>query len=146
MNEAEVRQLRDRVSLPMLLERYPRRRGARWVRELLAVRELGGITRNDLEEDFVAFLDAYDLPRPRLNATLALRGRFFESDCIWDEQRLIVELDGRDVHGTHEAFESDRQRDRILLAEGWRWARVTWRQLRDEPGTIAADLRAALYP
>lgn len=146
INEAEVRQLRDRVSLPMLLERYPRRRGAKWVRELLAVREPGGITRNDFEEDFVAFLDAHDLPRPRLNATLALRGRFFEPDCIWDEQRLIVELDGRDVHGTHEAFESDRQRDRILLAEGWRWARVTWRQLRDEPEAIAADLRAALYP
>lgn len=83
--------------------------------------------------------------RPQLNGSLALRNRFFEPDCIWDEQRLIVELDGRDVHGTHAAFESDRQRDRILLAEGWRWARVTWRQLRDEPEAIAADLRAALY-
>ncbi|HSK49488.1 MAG TPA: DUF559 domain-containing protein [Solirubrobacterales bacterium] len=146
MNEAEVRQLRDRISLPVLLERYPRRRGARRVRELLAAREPGGITRNDFEEDFVAFLDAHGLPRPRLNGTLALRGRFFEPDCIWDEQRLIVELDGRDVHGSYEAFEGDRQRDRILLAEGWRWARVTWRQLRDEPEAIAADLRTALYP
>jgi predicted transcriptional regulator of viral defense system len=146
MNEAEVRQLRDRVSLPMLLERYPRRRGSRRVRALLASREPGGITRNDFEELFVAFLDEYRLPRPRLNPTLTLRGRFFEPDCMWPQQRLLVELDGRAVHGTDRAFEDDRQRDRILLAEGWRWARVTWRQLRDEPAAIADDLRAALYP
>lgn len=144
MNEAEVRELRDRVSLPILLERYPRRRGSPWVRALLTSREPGGITRNDFEELFVAFLDEYRLPRPRFNATLALRGRFFEPDCMWAEQRLVVELDGRATHGTDQAFESDRQRDRILLAEGWRWARVTWRQLRDEPAAVADDLRAAL--
>jgi very-short-patch-repair endonuclease len=144
MNEAEVRQLRDRVSLPILLERYPRRRGSAWVRALLASREPGGITRNDFEELFAAFLDQYRLPRPRFNATLALRGRFFEPDCMWAEQRLVVELDGRATHGTDRAFERDRQRDRILLAEGWRWARVTWRQLRDEPAAVADDLRAAL--
>jgi hypothetical protein len=146
MTEAEVRELRDRVSLPMLLERYPRRRGSRWLRALLASEEPGGITRNDFEELFVAFLDEHGLPRPRLNATLALRGRFLKPDCLWRKQRLVVELDGRAVHGTEQAFESDRQRDRILLAEGWRWARVTWRQLRDEPAAVADDLRAALYP
>jgi very-short-patch-repair endonuclease len=146
MNAAEARQLRDRVSLPMLLERYPRRRGSPRVRALLGSKQPGGITRNDFEELFVAFLDEHRLPRPRFNATLALRGRFFEPDCMWRAQRLVVELDGRAVHGTDDAFESDRQRDRILLAEGWRWARVTWRQLRDEPAAIADDLRAALYP
>jgi hypothetical protein len=146
MNEAEVRQLRGRVSLPVLLERHPRRRGSRRVRALLASKEPGGITRNHFEELFVAFLDEHGLPRPQLNVTLALRGHFFEPDCMWREQRLVVEPDGRAVHGTEQAFERDRQRDRILLAEGWRWARVTWRQLRDEPAAIADDLRAALYP
>jgi very-short-patch-repair endonuclease len=63
---------------------------------------------------------------------------------MWREQRLIVELDGRAVHGTARAFESDRQRDRALLAEGWRSTRVTWLQLRDEPEAIAADLRELL--
>lgn len=143
-NEAEVRRLTSRLSLPHLLERYPRRRGARNLRELLAAKTPGGITRNDFEERFVAFLDAHGLPRPRLNATLALRGRFFEPDCLWGEQRLLVELDGRAVHSTDRAFDGDRERDRILLAEGWRSARVTWRQLRDEPAAIAADLQRLL--
>ena len=48
------------------------------LRELLADKEPGGITRNDFEERFVAFLDAHGLPRPRFNATSPLRGRFFE--------------------------------------------------------------------
>ncbi len=144
MNEAKVRRLASRLSLPQLLERYPRRRGAAKVRGLLVSRRPGGITRNDFEELFVAFLDANGLPRPRLNATLTIRGRFLEPDCLWDQQRLLLELDGREVHGTDEAFEGDRERDRILLVEGWRSTRVTWRQLHDEPAAIAADLRQLL--
>ena len=63
---------------------------------------------------------------------------------MWEPQRLIAELDGGAVHGTHQAFESDRQRDRILLVEGWHSMRITWAQLRDEPEAIAADLRELL--
>jgi very-short-patch-repair endonuclease len=144
LHEAEVRQLTDRLSLPDLLERYPRRHGAANLRALLAAKTPPGVTRSDLEEDFAVFLDAHGLPRPRFNATLPIRGRLLEPDCMWVEQRLLVELDGRAVHGTERAFESDRQRDRILLAEGWRSTRVTWRQLRDEPAAIAADLRQLL--
>lgn len=143
-HEAEVRGLRDRVSLPMLLERYPGRRGARNVRALLGSEQPAGITRNDFEEAFLALVEAYGLPRPRMNADLALRGRFFEIDALWEQRRVAVELDSRSVHGTKKRFESDRQRDRILVAEGWRTMRVTWRQLQEEPEEIAVDLRLAL--
>lgn len=142
MHEAEVRELRDRLSLPDLLERYPRRRGAVNLRAVLRSKLPVGVTRNEFEEAFVALLDVHGLPR--LNGTLAIRGRLLEPDCMWPQQRLLVELDGRDVHRTDRAFESDRQRDRILLAEGWRSTRVTWRQLHDEPAAIAADLRELL--
>lgn len=144
LNEAEVRGLTDRLSIPDLMARYPRRRGSATLRELLASKTPADITRNDFEELFLEFLDAYELPRPRLNATLPVRGRLLKPDCMWPDQRLIAELDGRAVHGTERAFESDRQRDRILLAEGWRSTRITWLQLRDEPATIAADLRELL--
>jgi very-short-patch-repair endonuclease len=144
MNEAEVRQLLDRVSLPQLIDRYPGRRGVAKLRTVLAEPAPGGVTRNDFEEAFVALVDATGLPRPRLNADVALRGRFIELDCLWSAQRLFVELDGRAVHGTQRAFEADRERDRILLAEGWRGIRVTWRQLRHEPDAVASDLRRML--
>jgi very-short-patch-repair endonuclease len=143
-HEAEVRGLRDRVSLPMLLERYPGRRGARNLRALLEAPEPVGFTRNDFEEAFVALVDARSIRRPRMNADLAMRGRFFQVDALWEDERVAVELDSRSVHGTNRNFESDKQRDRILVAEGWRTMRVTWRQLKEEPDEVAADLRSAL--
>jgi hypothetical protein len=143
-HEAEVRRLTDRLSVPHLLERYPGRRGGPLLRELLASKEPLGISRNDFEERFLAFLDAHRVPRPIMNGTLALRGKLLSPDCMWPEQRLIVELDSREVHGTDRAFQGDRKRDRILLTEGWRSARITWAQLRDEPAEVAADLRRLL--
>lgn len=139
-HEAEAKGLTGRVSLVGLIERHPGHRGVGVLRELLGSGEPVGITESDLEERFLAFLDARGFPRPRLNATLPVRGRLLRPDCLWERERLIVELDGRLVHGGDRAFEGDRRRDRELLVEGWRSMRVTWRQLRDEPDAIAADL------
>lgn len=144
MHEAEVKGLTDRLSLWDLMERYPRRRGAANLRAVLGSKTPAGITQSDLEELFVEFLDEYELPRPHLNGTLPIRGRLLKPDCMWPDQRLLAELDGREAHGTDEAFESDRQRDRVLLVEGWRSTRITWRQLRVEREEIAADLRELL--
>jgi very-short-patch-repair endonuclease len=145
LNEAEVLGLTDTLSVPDLLGRYPRRRGAAVLRALLdddaAPR---GVPHNDLEERFAALIERKGLSRPRFNADVVAGGRFFSVDCLWREQGLIVELDGRAVHGTRKAFESDRERDRLLIAEGWRVMRVTWRQLRDQDAAVAADLRRAL--
>lgn len=144
-HEAEVRELRDRVSLPMLLERHPGRRGARNLRALLESPEPVGFTRNDFEEAFRALVADYGIhPRPRMNADLSVRGRFFQIDALWEEERVAVELDSHSVHGTRKRFESDRHRDRILVTEGWRTFHITWRALRKEPEEIVADLRSAL--
>jgi very-short-patch-repair endonuclease len=147
LNEAEVRLLTDRLSIPQLLERHPGHRGSALLRDLLQdAGSLRGVTRSELEERFVALFHAHGLPRPRLNAALWVRGRFVEVDCLWDAQRVIVELDGRAAHGTARAFESDRERDRLLSADGWRVVRLTWRQVRDEAAQIADDLRKLLRP
>jgi uncharacterized protein DUF559 len=145
LNELEVQGIIDKLSIPDLLKRYPRKRGSARLKALLADEGAArGVTRKELEERFARILDGTDLPRPQLNVDIAVRGRFFEADCLWREQRLIIELDGRAVHGTGRAFEKDRERDRILQAEGWRVARVTWRQLRDEAPAVVADLRKML--
>jgi very-short-patch-repair endonuclease/predicted transcriptional regulator of viral defense system len=144
LNAAEVRQLRDALSIPDLLERYPRRPGSAMLRELVGDGVAAGVTRSSLEERFAALLATTDLPRPRLNANIAIRDRFFEVDCLWAEQRVIVELDGRDTHATRRAFERDRERDRLLLVDGWRVVRITWRQLDKDAAAIVADLRRVL--
>ena len=142
IHEADVRRLNDRLSLPDMLRRYPHRRGAATIAAIL--RDGARRTRLELEARFLAFLERAGLPKPEANAPILIAGRWIECDCVWRDARVIVELDGREVHDTAFAFERDRARDRSLQARGWRTVRVTWRQLRDEPTALAYDLRAIL--
>jgi hypothetical protein len=144
-NEMEVREYKVRLSVPDLIERYPGRPGTVLLARL-AGGEAVGITRNDLEEAFLALIDRYGLPRPRMNAHLALRDRFYEIDALWEDRRVAIELDGGGAHGTRRAFEKDRVRDRILTAERYTTARLTWRQIHETPDEVAADLHLILTP
>ena len=67
---------------------------------------------------------------------LRIEGHRFEIDMLWEEQRLTIETDGEETHGTAVAFQRDRKRDQILTAAGYRTARVTWRQVADEPNAV----------
>jgi very-short-patch-repair endonuclease len=142
VNEAEVQRLTDPLSLNALLERYPRRPGVPALRALLGQRAT--VTRSELEKRFREFLIKAGLPLPETNAHIQVEGVWYEVDCLWREHGLVVELDGREVHGTGSAFETDRARDRILQAAGYRVIRITWQQLHESPAAVAADVRALL--
>jgi very-short-patch-repair endonuclease len=146
-NEMEVRDYRLRLSVPDLIERYPGRKGSVLLGRLANREDLPvGITRNDLEEAFLALIDRHELPRPRMNARLAVRDRFYEVDCLWEDRRVAIELDGGRAHGTKKAFQKDRERDRILTAERYTTARLTWQQIAETPAEVAADLQRILTP
>jgi hypothetical protein len=146
-NEMEVRGFRDRLSVPHLLKRYPGRKGSLVLARLAERKEAPvGITRNDLEEAFLGLIDRFGLPRPRMNAPLAVRERFYEIDCLWEDRRVAIELDGGAVHKTTKAFHDDRERDRILTAEGFTTARITWDHIHQTPAEVASDLRRILTP
>jgi very-short-patch-repair endonuclease len=146
-NEMEVRGLTDRLSVPDLLDRYPRRQGTLVLARLAGSESTPvGRTRNELEEAFLALVDRHRLPRPRMNAHLAIRDRFFEVDCLWEDRKVAIELDGEGVHRTRRAFHKDRERDRILTAERWTTTRVTWQHLDETPDELASDLRLILTP
>jgi very-short-patch-repair endonuclease len=101
-------------------------------------------TRSELEDRFLALVARENLPRPEVNAAVELGRGTIYPDFVWRSARLAVELDGYRAHGTRHSFEADRERDRLLQAAGWRVIRITWRQLRDHPAAIAADLRRLL--
>ncbi len=82
--------------------------------------------------------------KPRANKTVAVGDLRFEVDLAWPSRRLVAELDGRAYHGTPSAFESDRRRDQLLAAAGWRVIRATWRQVADEPESLTATIRTLL--
>jgi very-short-patch-repair endonuclease len=117
-----------------------RRRGAPRLRAILAPwrSEDGAMPklRSRLEARLFPRLVEDGLPRPRCNVRLQIEGRFLEIDLLWEEQRLAIETDGEETHGTRAAFQRDRWRDQLLIAAGYRTARVTWEQVRDEPNDV----------
>jgi very-short-patch-repair endonuclease len=141
LRQAEQLRLTDPLSLHDLAKRYPRRAGLAAIKALLNDASIGtNIVRSELEERFQAFLLKAGLPLPKTNQ----RVEGYEVDCVWPDQRLIVELDGHATHWPTHAFEGDRARDRRLEAAGWHVIRITWRQLHEEPHLVEADLRQLL--
>ncbi|HET9163598.1 MAG TPA: DUF559 domain-containing protein [Solirubrobacterales bacterium] len=145
LREAEYLHSFRLYALERLLELCPGRRGATTIKTCLSRLGRGptGRRRSRLEDRFAALLARTDLPRAGLNVLLDLDGDKVEADCLWRDQRVIVELDGRRAHGTRAAFDSDRERDRRLQAAGWHVIHVTWGQL-DNPEPLLADLRSLL--
>jgi len=146
IREAEFLNLRDRLSLPHLLDRYPGKSGSRKVRVALdrIAEEPSGRKRSPLEERFAPFLREHRLPLPRFNDPISLGSKRFVVDCHWPGTNEIVELDGWEGHGTRSAFRDDRARDRFLRVAGYSITRLTWNQLDDEPESIASDLCSLL--
>jgi very-short-patch-repair endonuclease len=141
-NEAEYRRLSSPTSLDALLDRYPGRRGTTSLRRVVENHRRYGETRtrSGLERAFLSFLDANDVPRPKMNRVT----HHGELDATWPAQKLVVELDGWAAHGTRDAFERDRARDRALVTAGWRVVRITWRQLDEDRDAIARQIKALL--
>jgi very-short-patch-repair endonuclease len=102
----------------------------------------------DLRSDFEALvlprLLERGLPRPACNKTLRIDGQLLMVDFLWEEERVIAETDGQQTHGTPVAFQRDRWRDQILVAAGYRVARITWDQIRDELDAVVERIARAL--
>ena len=72
---------------------------------LLEHRAGSTLTRNKLEEAFLAICRAAELPPDAVNVWIPfLDGGGAEADFLYRERCLIVEVDGRDVHATVARF------------------------------------------
>jgi very-short-patch-repair endonuclease len=98
--------------------------------------------RSELESRFLALIRRHRLPAPNVNVEIDR----YEVDFLWRTQRLIVEADGWESHGTRSAFEEDRARDARLKVLGFDVLRFTWRQIESDSAAVAATIRALLAP
>ena len=80
---------------------------------------------------------AAGLPAPRTNFPVA----GFTADFVWQDQRLIVEVDGHPYHSSRPAFERDHRRDIVHKNAGYEVLRFTARQLDEEPLLVIATYR-----
>ena len=142
IRQAVYRRLTTTALLAEAVRKQTGRRRAKHLRQaLVLLGEAPGETRSRLEDRFLRFLRRHKLPMPELNVALRIDGHRIRPDCIWRDQRVIVELDGRDAHDSTPAFESDRARDLRLQAHGWRVARVTSTRMRTDGAALARELR-----
>lgn len=93
-------------------------------------------TRSEMEERFLALCDRYGIKRPEVNTRI----EGAEVDFVWRDAKLIAEVDGYAYHRSPSSFESDRERDVMLVIAGWRVMRFTWTQLTTRPAWVASAL------
>ena len=100
--------------------------------------------RSDFETLMLPQLLEMGSLRPSCNAWLHIDGERFLVDFLWEQDRVIVETDGRETHETPEAFQTDRRRDQFLASAGYRVLRLTWYQIHGERDAVLKRVRRAL--
>ena len=84
------------------------------------------------------------LPRWRANHPVRLRGRLHHLDVAFPGLKIVIEIDGRLHHVDKAVFESDRERQNVLVLEGWLVLRFTWQMIEDQPEEVLAAVREAV--
>ena len=114
-------------------------RGHQALKAAIAEHAALGLSATDsiLEDAFLRLVRSVRLPKPATQVVI----EGFRIDAVWRAQRLAVELDGWQDHGTRRSFEADRERDAALTAAGWRVVRFTHRQVTHRPDLVARTLR-----
>jgi very-short-patch-repair endonuclease len=135
--EALFRRIVTPRAVAAVLEREPRRQGARVINALLRDPRM---TRSERERALLKLIDAAQLPRPLTNVRL----HGYLADVYWPEHRLVLEFDGYGAHGHRLAFEHNRKRDQVMLANGLAVMRVTDRHLEQEPVALVARIARSL--
>lgn len=148
VERAAVLKLLDIGAIDRALTRAKGRRGVKVLRTIVDEWRTDSDTTPDVRSVFEARvlprLLALGLPRPLCNEPVRIGRETVVADFLWPDQELIVETDGRETHETAAAFQRDRRRDQLLLAEGYRVSRVTWRQIRDEEDGVVARIARSL--
>src|SRR2546423_28770 len=124
-----------------------RHRGTSILRSLLAERGPGyAPPESEMEAIFYALLEGSDLP-PGVRQFWVWDGeRWRRLDYAFPEPAVATEFDGWETHGTREAFQDDRTRDRRLQIRGWRVLHYTAQDVLVRPAEVLAEIRAAAWP
>jgi Protein of unknown function (DUF559) len=97
-------------------------------------------TRSPLERLFLPLCERVGIPLPEVNVWVA--GVLV--DAVWHEQKLVVELDGRDNHSSWAQIQRDRSNELILRGAGFEVVRYGTQQLEEQPALVETDLLRAL--
>lgn len=139
-DEALHARIMRRSQARAMLARYPRRPGSARVAALAHEDRQTAWTRVDAERRMVVLLRKARLPAPEINTQYGP----YELDFFWRGAGVVVETDGYEFHSSRRDLERDHQRDLYLQARGLIVVRFSWRQVRDEPEMVVAQIAGLL--
>ena len=110
------------------------RTGVGPLRSLLVDRDpLLAPAESDLETLLLRILRDAGLPEPVRQFSVRIGGSVFGLDVAYPELKIFMEGGGFGVHSTRDAFERDRDRQNLLVVNGWLPLVFTWRHLCHGP-------------
>ncbi|HEY8300692.1 MAG TPA: type IV toxin-antitoxin system AbiEi family antitoxin domain-containing protein [Jatrophihabitans sp.] len=78
------------------------------------------------------------------NMPFSAGGRSYEIDVAFPALRIAIEIDGYEYHSREGRFQTDRTRQNVLIAAGWRVLRFTWADLDQRPWLVVRQIRQLL--
>jgi very-short-patch-repair endonuclease len=133
LREAQFLRTFDLAAVQELLDRRPCRALRSLVQDL-------ALTQSGLEDRLLGICDGHAISRPLTQQPLFGR----RIDFLWQYERVVVETDGWQGHGTRSAFQADRTLSNRLQLEGYTILRFTHTDVARRPGHVARQIRAAL--
>ena len=141
LERMEQRRVFDLTALTATIDRNHGHHGVKPLRAALAaLTDEPPFTQSELERALRRIAEAAGLLTPAFNVMV----EGYCCDVVWPPQRLIVEVDGWETHGTRRQVESDRERDAALTVAGWRLIRLTYRRITHDAAAVVAQLRILL--
>ncbi|MET0558505.1 MAG: AbiEi antitoxin N-terminal domain-containing protein [Solirubrobacterales bacterium] len=140
IERSEELELFDLRAVDDLLERTVGHPGYGRLRRALELYRPAPFSRSGLEIRFLELVEQAGLPKP----VTGFNEVGYELDVYWPGERLVVELDVYETHGSRAAFERDRVRQEDLLLAGIRMTRVTGPRLKREPQAVIKRVRRLL--
>jgi very-short-patch-repair endonuclease len=144
LGEADRRGLLDVAAVHRALRRTAGRHGQGHQRLLTALDDHeqhgAALLWSELEERFLDLLHSAGLPRPQLNVRVA----GLRVDAVWQQQRVVVELDGWAHHKERAAAAWDREKTNRLQLAGYQVLRFMHGDLVRRPNDVAQTIRVAL--
>jgi very-short-patch-repair endonuclease len=120
------------------------RNGVGVLRNALDGRALGAARPESLLEPLMARLCAQNNVAGVLyQEWLDLEGRRLRPDFLIPDAKLVIEVDGLEVHGTREALDDDLERQNLLVDHGYLVLRYTKTHLRSPARVASQILRTA---
>lgn len=137
---------RDLVSPPALDEMIAaraRRRGVRRLKTYAAMARSGAGSAAELRFHLILKQNGIDSWQANVRVRLP-NGVTARVDVLFAKQKLVIEVDGWQAHGTKTAFQKDRARQNELVAAGYQVLRFTWEDITAHPDHCAHRVIRAL--